>query len=49
MYPYIHSCTYVGNPGPYLIDTGSVYISRDGGLSWEQVCIATQLRMYICM
>ena len=26
-----------GNPGRYLTDTGSVYITRDGGLTWEQV------------
>ena len=28
---------YVGNTGSYLIDTGFVYITSDGGLSWEQV------------
>ena len=27
----------LGNPGNYLTNTGSVYISRDGGLTWEQV------------
>ena len=36
-------CTYVcmpvivGNSGSYLTDTGSAYISRNGGLTWEQV------------
>ena len=48
MYVSIYPFLYVGNPGPYLIDTGSVYISRDGGLSWEQVRIATKLCTYVC-
>ena len=26
-----------GNPGSYLTDSGSVYITRDGGLTWELV------------
>ena len=30
-------CTNTGNPGSYLADTGSVYITRDGGLIWNQV------------
>ena len=29
---------YVGNTGFYLTNTGSVYISHDGGLTWIQVC-----------
>ena len=45
---YITMCIYVmskntGNTGSYLTDTGSVYITRDGGLTWEQVCA------YVCM
>ena len=31
--------TNTGNTGSYLTDTGSVYITRDGGLTWEQVCM----------
>ena len=30
-------CTNTGNPGSHLTDTGSVYITRDGGLTWDQV------------
>ena len=29
--------THTGNTGSYLTDSGSVYITRDGGLTWEQV------------
>ena len=38
MYVYLTS-TNTGNTGSYLTDTGSVYITRDGGLTWEQVCM----------
>ena len=34
---YMYNCTHTGNTGSYLTDTGTVYITRDGGLSWEQV------------
>ena len=39
---YFYVCNTVcvliaGNPGRYLTDNGSVYITRDGGLTWEQV------------
>ena len=36
---YIHTSTHTGNTGSYLTDTGSVYITRDGGLTWQQVDI----------
>ena len=29
--------TFIGNYGPYLRDSGSVYITRNGGLTWEKV------------
>ena len=46
---YFHKECYftIGNPGFYLTDTGSVYISRDGGLTWEQVC--TYVCSYVLM
>ena len=30
--------TCIGNIGQYLTNTSSVFISRDGGLTWDQVC-----------
>ena len=33
--------THTGNTGSYLTDTGTVYITRDGGLIWEQVSDTT--------
>ena len=39
--------THLGNVGSYLTDTGSVYITRDGGLSWEQVHMYINHRMYV--
>ena len=40
MYAHMYVCmpVIVGNSGSYLTDTGSAYISRNGGLTWEQVC-----------
>ena len=29
--------THTGNIGQYLTNTSSVFISREGGLTWEQV------------
>ena len=41
-------CT--GNKGDYLTGTGiSSYISRDGGLTWEQVKICYLVGLYICI
>lgn len=34
-----------GNSGPYLTDSGSVYITRDGGLTWEKVI--REIRMHV--
>ena len=28
---------HTGNTGSYLTDTGTIYITRDGGLTWQQV------------
>ena len=38
IYPLFYTVYYTGNPGSYLSDSGTVYITRDGGLTWEQVC-----------
>ena len=37
----LHTSTHIGNTDAYLTDTGSVYITHDGGLTWEQVDIHT--------
>ena len=34
----LFTCTNTGNLGSYLTDTVSAYVTRDGGLTWEQVC-----------
>ena len=42
IFMHVHMCIYVmstttGNTGSYLTDTGSVYITSDGGLTWNEV------------
>ena len=48
---YCITCTHTGNTGSYLTDTGTVYITRDGGLSWEQVDVLSSITciFYIVM
>ena len=47
----LFSFTIIGNFGPYLSDSGSVYITRNGGLTWEKVMdnIYMEMWMYPCM
>ena len=40
-------CINAGNPGAYLTNNGSVYISQDGGLTWAQVCKHIRTYTYI--
>ena len=40
----LFSFTIIGNFGPYLSDSGSVYITRNGGLTWEKVMD----NIYVC-
>ena len=47
MYLHIYRTSVnTGNSGPHLTDSGSVYVTRDGGLTWEKVI--NEICTYAC-